>query len=88
MKYYITRYALTSGIEIVDAEISNVSSNMISNKSDTSSYRRPFYFHKPFWHETYKEALKHAEVMRIKKIISLKKQLAKYENLTFKEPQQ
>jgi hypothetical protein len=39
---------------------------------------------KPFWHDTKAEALEHFENLRKKKIVSLKKQLVKIENLEFK----
>ena len=70
MKVYITKYALSTGIiETDDAEIcSNISGNMISSK-------KYGYFHGNDWHKKKEDAVLRAEVMRIKKIESLKNKL-------------
>jgi len=80
MKVYITQYALSKGILERDAEIAlNISDDMI--KINTDGYTN--YYHKPDWYFDRQEAIEHAEVMRKKKIDSLKKQIKKLENLKF-----
>lgn len=76
MKVFITRYALTKGIIEQEAECSG---KCISYS--TSGYTS--YVYKPDWHETETEARAHADQMRLKKIASLKKQIAKLEKLSF-----
>ena len=79
MKVYITKYALTLGIEEREAEVSKVSDKMVV--FDTRGYEQPV--HKPFWHLTKEEAVAHAKELRVKKLASLQKQAAKLEKLTF-----
>ena len=76
MKIYITKYALTSGIiedEGKETEINGmikaVGMNMLILKPD--------------WHESRDEAVKRANVMKEKKILSLKKQLTKVSKLSW-----
>ena len=78
MKVFITRYALTKGIiETDDAEgCFDISPEMISSKKYGC-------FHGDDWHKTKEEAIAFAEKMRVKKIESLKKQIAKMEKLKF-----
>ncbi len=78
MKVYITKYALTKGIiETEDAEICyNISENMIRSK-------KYGYFHKNDWQATKEGAVLRVEVMRIKKIESLKKQIEKLDKMKF-----
>jgi hypothetical protein len=75
MKIYVTKYALTAGIKEHEAEIS----------SSGGAYVNGLYggfFGNDFW-DNEEEAKKHANVMRLKKIASLKKQIEKLEKLTF-----
>lgn len=78
MKVYITKYALSSGIFDIDAEIGE--SGMVSENSE---YHRCFHGEGKEWHKTLENAKKYAEDMRLKKVASLKKQLAKYEKMRF-----
>ena len=80
MKVYITKYALTKGIYVVEGEISQ-HNDMFCQNADY-----PQYFHKPDWHEDWDDALKQASLMKDKKIKSIKKQLSKLENLEFHKP--
>lgn len=82
MKVYITKYALTVGIEEADAELWD--SGMISVKPKASGYVTS-YFHRDEWHRTKDDAIARAEVMRRAKIASLRKSIAKLETLTFTE---
>lgn len=79
MKVFITKYALTQGIiEIDDAEICSIAEKMISSP-------KYGYFFEKEWHDTQAEAIAFAEEMRIKKIASLKKQIAKLEKINFNQ---
>lgn len=81
MKVFITTQALTVGIKGVDAEVS-------SNFPDTVQWKATYhganrYARKPHWHETMHEAITRAEAMRVAKIASLRKSIAKLEKLNF-----
>lgn len=79
MKVWITKYALTQGIWEKDARVChNISEDMISLEENEYNY-----FHKPFWHDSQEDAIAHAEQMRIKKIASHRKQIAKLEAMKF-----
>lgn len=80
MKVYITKYALTSGIIVTDAEI--LTDGMIRTEEKWNRY---FHGEGRDWHRTFEGAQKRAEEMRVKKIASLKKQLVKYEKMYFGE---
>jgi hypothetical protein len=79
--YYTTRYALTNGIEVID----------IPAEPDPDGYLgyisnhpwRQYSYSKKEWHRTPEVAIARANEMRLKKIASLKKQIAKLENMTF-----
>lgn len=78
--YYVTKYALTQGILKVQGRISSVADTMMCfrwNGWETA-------VHGNDWHETLDAAQKHAESMRLKKLASVKKQLAKLEQLSVK----
>lgn len=81
MKAWITKHALTSGIEAVEGEISKETPSMfIANGRGWSGY-----FHKEGrdWHVTEVGARRRAESMRLAKIKSLKSSLAKFESMKF-----
>lgn len=78
MKVFITKYALSNGITENDAETTQTN-GMIMVKFN--NYNQ--YFHKPDWHLTIDEAKAQAEKMRVAKIKSLNKSIAKLESLTF-----
>lgn len=73
---WITKYALTKGIYEKEVQETNFK-DMVSVPNSIES------FHKPHWHESKEEALKQAETMRAKRIISLKKEVRKLEDLKF-----
>lgn len=77
-KFYITKYALTNGIEHKEAE--ECGDNMIRTKEEW-----PQYHHKEGrdWHRTMEDAALRAEKMREAKILSLKKAIKKMESLKF-----
>lgn len=83
MKAFITKYALTKGIqEVDDAELSSCmgTSGMISVKSLGLSY---FHGEGKDWHKTIISAQNRANSMRVKKIYALKRSIAKLEALDF-----
>ena len=81
---WITKYALTDGIEVVEAELcSDISGTMISYSASTSIR---LHAHGNDWHRTPEAALKRAEEMRIAKLALLKKNMAKIERMTFVAP--
>lgn len=80
IRVYVTKYALTSGIRYVLADVANTP-RMIS-------YGRGEYAHGEGkdWHRTWDAALDRAMEMRNNKIVSLRKSVSKMENLTFTRP--
>lgn len=83
---WITKYALTNGIEAVQAEwCGDVSAEMI-----TYGYGDGYmhFVHGSDWHRTPEAALARAEEMRTAKIASLKNSMAKLERMTFVAPKE
>ena len=79
MKFYITKYALTTGIYEIEATVcTDINPKMISR---TDGFKE--CYHKPDWHETQAAARKRAETMRIRKIMNLDWQIKKLEQLNF-----
>lgn len=81
MKVFITTNALTRGIEEVDAEVSRNFPDTIQWQAGRYGANR--YARKPHWHETLHEAFTRAETMRVARIASLRKSIAKLEKLKF-----
>lgn len=81
---WVTKYALTEGIEVVDAEVCHdIHSGMISYGNCGYMVQSA---HGKDWHRTPEAALARAEEMRKAKIASLRKSIEKMERLTFKAP--
>lgn len=77
-KAYITKYALSNGITEIDAEdCFYISPDMIKDAHQSAAY------HANEWHRTLEAAQQRAEQMRVAKISSLRKQIAKLEKLRF-----
>ena len=76
MTVYITKYALTRGIIKIDGVLDSASNSI---RVDWTRY------HKPDWHMNRSVAVDQAERMRLAKIKSLEKQLAKMKALRFSE---
>lgn len=78
---YITRYALSKGIKVLEAEV-------LLEREEGSSYKYIrdgygfLYINKDFF-LTKSEAIKKAEEMKKKKLLSLRKQVEKLEKMTF-----
>ena len=77
MKVWITKYALSGGLKVEEAEQCRSNSKLYSVRGYQSS----------FWDSelafTHEDAVIKANEMRIRKIASLHKQIAKLEKLTF-----
>ena len=80
-KAWVTRYALTEGIWIGEAESSKEYPGMIGFYRDNPVSL--LYLHGNDWHRTEESAIKRAEEMRARKIESLRKKIAKLESMTF-----
>lgn len=78
MRIWVTKYALTAGIQEVEAD--TVEESMAGYK-DSSGWR--LWVHGKDWHRTRDSAVERAEEMRVAKIASLKKSIAKLEKLSF-----
>jgi len=79
MKIYITKYALTKGIQEYEVPVIDLNEYHVF----ISDAMRSQCFYKPDWHTDIEEALIQAELMRLKKISSLSKQIVKLRNLKF-----
>ena len=79
MKVWVTKYALTKGIQYMDVQ--QLSRDMV--QADTHIY---FCKEGKDWHLSYMSALVRAERMRIAKRDSIKKQLARLDELIFTDP--
>ena len=79
IKVWISKYALSEGVFELCAETTSVE-GMIS---DPINRCRMFHDEGKDWHRTREGAIAKAEQMRLAKIASLKKQIAKLEKLKF-----
>ena len=84
MKVWITKYALSDGIEQINSE----NMKMFGIEGGYLSFCRyagsvPEVYSKGNWHKTKEAAIAKAEEMRQKKIASLKKQIEKLEGMKF-----
>jgi streptogramin lyase len=82
-KYYITRYALSSGIEEFDLPVDPDDDGRVWF-IDQSIHRHHSYG-RGEWHLNRSDAIIAADQSRLKKIASLKRSIAKLENMTFAE---
>ena len=82
MKYYVTKYCLTDGIQEVEGGIPS-SSNLVTVKcKDKIGYNQYFILNKEVF-VNFGDACKKAKEMRKRKIKSLEKSLAKMKALKF-----
>lgn len=79
MKVWITQYALTNGIEEMEAEQCD-NAKMVEVRGEYTGY---YHGEGKNWHRTKEGAIKRAEDMRVMKIVSLKRSIAKLEALKF-----
>lgn len=80
-KVYITKYALSTGIEKINTELCE--SDIDNRYYVQIAYNKYYIGIDAFTVES--QAIEKAEEMRIKKIASLKKQIEKLEKLNFKK---
>lgn len=80
MKAFITKYALTEGIQEKEGKLHR---GIFSIPGSHSGLPFTSYFHNREFFLEREEAVKRAEVMRTKKLASLKKQIAKLEGMKF-----
>lgn len=80
--YYLSKYALSEGVEKVESDDRYSKGDWIDLQDRYGFYKLGRDIHK-----VEAEALAAAESMRVKKIASLKKQIAKLEAMTFKVQQ-
>jgi hypothetical protein len=78
---FITKYALTSGIEEMQVRHARTCSSMVSKVG--ARYTTHFHGEGREWHRTRESAVTRAEEMRKRKIASLKKSIEKIEKLEF-----
>lgn len=84
MKFWITRYALSGGIQEIDElELAACDSKRSYASGLDSDGQRHFHLIGTDAHYTKEDAIKRAESMRLKKIASVKKTLAKLEAMRF-----
>ena len=83
IKVWVTKYALSNGIELIEADHdADKYPRMVTEISNTG-YRRNFHVEGRDWHRTEESANKRAEKMRVNKIASLQKQIDKLKTLSF-----
>jgi len=82
IKAWITKYVLTEGIKVVDAEVCGDGKMIAYGNVGYGSQ----YAHGKDWHRTPEAALARAEEVRKAKIASLKKSIAKFEVMIFTAP--
>lgn len=82
MKIYVTKYALTDGINELEASKSEYSDGVVAVQPTTAFGKK--YYHKNDYCLTKKDAIVKALDMRTKKIASLKKQIKRLEAMEFK----
>ena len=75
---WMTKYALTDGIWIGEADVRDGGAYFCLQHGNDS-----FWVSGTDWHRTEEAAIQRAEEMRVRKIASLRKQIAKLEAMTF-----
>lgn len=83
MKIYVTKYALTEGIEVYERREPSDDRDGMVTCVNQKGMNRVAYFHGQDWHLTQSEAQDRAEKMRVAKIASLRKSIDKLEKMTF-----
>ena len=80
-KFYVTKYALTAGIQEVEAEEPTEHAGMLSVKVRGGAMH--YHGEGKDWHRTHESAVARAEKMRYKKLASLSKRVVELTNLKF-----
>lgn len=79
---YVTKYALTEGIQPKALKVALTGSGMAVEASD-SYHRSTFHGEGRDWHRTLDSAIRRAKVMQQGKIASLRRSLGKIETMEF-----
>ena len=82
---WVTKYALTTGIDMVEAEWCNDLRESMSSYGAEGG-RMGLTAHGKDWHRTPEAAIARAEEMRAAKIAAMRKQLTKLERMVFVTP--
>lgn len=77
MKYYVSTYALSTGILEVEGDVKD---NMLTYKNQ---YGFITYVPKPNWHDNIDDAVYKANEMRTKKILSMNKKIKELHSIDF-----
>lgn len=80
---YITKYALTKGILEVEGEVEGKGEVIGGYNTPMFSAKKMGYFYGGEYHLNINDAKAKAESMRIKKVDSLRKQIARLESMSF-----
>lgn len=80
MKAWVTKYALTVGIEEIEVNAKVTEEGVLTFRSDEGWH---VYLSKGDWHHNKEQAVVKAEDMRIRKIKSLDKQIKKLSAISF-----
>lgn len=84
MAYYVTKYALTTGIQkISDEEVKSCRDDTLVFKLIDGRFDQYMHGEGKEWHKSEMAAVERAESMRKMKIESLKKSIAKIEKIKF-----
>lgn len=83
MKVFVTKYALSAGIQEVEAQEITEKGYMRPVKNNPYQWLEWVSFDKKYWHHTREEAVDAAEEQRKKKIASLRKHIEKLEKMKF-----
>ena len=78
MKAYVTKYALTVGIERLEGEVEGGMFMVIRN-----GFMNHYHGEGREWHRTLDSALAQAEKLRERKLVALRKQQEKLEKMVF-----
>ena len=80
--FYVTKYALTTGVMAVRGKVSDTSPDMLGYIIDGWPFTS--YAHGKEWHDNFDDAIADCERRRKAKLESLKKQIDKLEKMEFK----
>jgi hypothetical protein len=78
MRAWVTKYALTAGVQLVEGDSSD---GMLTYRTGKGRFMQ--FAHKGEWFDSEAGALARADEMRHRKIASLKKQIGRLDSLTF-----
>ncbi len=78
---WVTKYALTTGVFKITAELASTSHDMVQQIEPETRYAT--YYHGNDWHRTHDEAIVRAEQMRTAKLKSIDKQRARIVAMKF-----